>query len=52
MFATQYRAESTETKMNYLSNVANQRPMLHVTRDILLAFGFATPLLLLLCFLI
>ena len=40
------------TKMNYLSNVANQRPRLHVTRDILLAFGFATPLLLLLFFLL
>jgi hypothetical protein len=38
--------------MNYLSHVVDQRAMLRVSGEIVLAFCFATPLLLLLCFLV
>lgn len=41
-----------ELQMHYLSNVANRRPMLRVTGEILLAFSCATPLVLLLSYLI
>ena len=40
------------SEMNYLSLVVNQRPMLRVSGQILLAFCCATPLVLLLCFLV
>ena len=39
-------------EMNYLSDVVNQRPMLRVAGEIILAFCCATPLVLLLCFLV
>jgi hypothetical protein len=38
--------------MHYLSGVANRRPMLRVTGEILLAFSCAAPLVLLLSYLI
>jgi hypothetical protein len=38
--------------MTYLRNIAIQRPMLRVSGQILLAFCCATPLVLLLCFLV
>jgi hypothetical protein len=38
--------------MSYLSHVVDQRPTLRVFGEIVLAFGFATPLMLLLCFLV
>jgi hypothetical protein len=38
--------------MSYLSQVVDQRPMLRVSGEIVLAFCFATPILLLLCFLV
>jgi hypothetical protein len=38
--------------MHYLSIVADQRPMLRVAGEIVLAFSCATPLVLLLCFLV
>jgi hypothetical protein len=38
--------------MNYLSHVVNQRPMIRVSGQIFLAFCCATPLVLLLCFLV
>jgi hypothetical protein len=39
--------------MNYLSDVVvNPRPMLQVAGEIILAFCCATPLVLLLCFLV
>jgi hypothetical protein len=38
--------------MNYLSHVVNQRPMLGVSGEIFLAFCCATPLVLLLFFLV
>jgi hypothetical protein len=41
-----------EREMHYLSNVANRRPMLGVAGEIVLAFSCATPLVLLLCYLI
>ena len=44
--------EHGETEMHYLSNVVSERPMLQVAGQIILAFSCATPLLLLLCFLI
>ena len=46
------RENTEEPKMHYLSDVANRRPMLRVTGEILLAFGCATPLVLLLSYLI
>jgi hypothetical protein len=46
------RENTGEPKMHYLSDVANRRPMLRVTGEILLAFGCATPLVLLLSYLI
>jgi hypothetical protein len=39
-------------EMTYLSNVVDRRPMLRVSGEILLAFCLATPLVLLLCFLV
>ena len=42
----------TECEMTYLSNVVERRPMLRVSGEILLAFCLATPLVLLLCFLV
>jgi hypothetical protein len=42
----------TERDMTYLSNVVERRPMLRVSGEILLAFCLATPLVLLLCFLV
>jgi hypothetical protein len=41
-----------EHEMAYLSHAVNQHPMLRVSGQILLAFGCATPLVLLLCFLV
>ena len=46
------RENTEEPKMHYLSDVANRRPMLRVTGEILLAFGCATPLVLLLSYLV
>ena len=43
---------SGSREMNCLSHVMDQRPMLRVAGEILLAFCFATPLMLLLCFLV
>jgi hypothetical protein len=45
-------AKTHEEVMSSLSHVVNQRPMLRVSGEILLAFCCATPLLLLLCFLV
>jgi hypothetical protein len=44
--------KDTEREMTYLSNVVERRPMLRVSGEILLAFCLATPLVLLLCFLV
>ena len=44
--------DTTGSDMGSLSYIADQRPMLRVSGEILLAFCFATPLLLLLCFLV
>ena len=44
--------DTTGSEMSSLSHVVDQRPMLRVSGEILLAFCFATPLLLLLCFLV
>jgi hypothetical protein len=53
MPATQCCRENTgERQMHYLSNAANQRPMLRVAGEIILAFSCATPLVLLLSYLI
>jgi hypothetical protein len=42
-----------ECEMNYLSDIVlDQRPMLRVAGEIILAFCCATPLVLLLCFLV
>jgi hypothetical protein len=49
---TVWPGEHGEPKMHYLSDVANRRPMLRVTGEILLAFSCATPLVLLLSYLI
>ncbi len=38
--------------MSYLSHVVDQRSMLRVAGEILLAFCLVTPLMLLLCFLV
>jgi hypothetical protein len=46
------RKNTGERDMHYLSNVVDQRPMLRVSGEILLAFCCAAPLVLLLCFLI
>jgi hypothetical protein len=45
-------ANSTGREMNYLSQVVDQRPMLRLSGEIVLAFCCATPLVLLLCFLV
>ena len=45
--------KNTRSEMNYLSDVVvNQRPMFQVAGEIILAFCCATPLVLLLCFLV
>jgi hypothetical protein len=44
--------DTTGVKMSSLSHVVDRRPMLRVSGEILLAFCFATPLLLLLYFLV
>jgi hypothetical protein len=44
--------EGEEREMNNLANIVDRRPMLRVSGEILLAFCFATPLVLLLCFLV
>jgi hypothetical protein len=41
-----------ERQMSYLTKVANERPMIRVSGEILLAFCFAAPLLLALSFLV
>jgi len=46
------RENTGEREMLYLSSVANQRPMLRIVGEVLLAFSCATPLVLLLCYLI
>jgi hypothetical protein len=52
MSVTPWPGQHGESEMNYLSHVVDQRPMLLVSGQILLAFCCATPLVLLLCFLI
>jgi hypothetical protein len=52
MSVTHVARTARGTEMNYLANVVNRRPMLGVVGEILLAFCFATPLVLLLCFLV
>jgi hypothetical protein len=47
-----WRGKHGEREMNYLSHVVDRRPMLRVAGEILLAFCFVTPLVLLLCFLV
>ena len=50
---THVARKTRDCEMNYLSDVVvNQRPMLRVAGEIILAFCFATPLVLLLCFLV
>jgi hypothetical protein len=49
---TVWRAHHGKREMSYLSHVVNKRPMLRVSGEILLAFCCATPLVLLLCFLV
>jgi hypothetical protein len=50
---THVARKTREREMNYLSDVVvNQRPMLQVAGEIILAFCCATPLVLLLCFLV
>jgi hypothetical protein len=50
---THVARKTRECEMNYLSDVVvNQRPMLRVAGEIILAFCCATPLVLLLCFLV
>jgi hypothetical protein len=46
------RKNTGERNMHYLSNVVDDRPMLRVAGQIVLAFTCAAPLVLLLCFLI
>ena len=52
MSHTVSRVHHGKREMSYLSQVANERPMLRVSGQILLAFCCATPLVLLLCFLV
>jgi hypothetical protein len=50
---THVAKKTREREMNYLSDVVvNQRPMFQVAGEIILAFCCATPLVLLLCFLV
>jgi hypothetical protein len=50
---THVARKTREREMNYLSNVVvNPRPMFQVAGEIILAFCCATPLVLLLCFLV
>jgi hypothetical protein len=50
---THVARKTREREMNYLSDVVvNQRPMFQVAGEIILAFCCATPLVLLLCFLV
>jgi hypothetical protein len=44
--------DTTVSEVSSLSHIVDQRPMLRVSGEILLAFCFATPLVLLLCFLV
>jgi hypothetical protein len=44
--------DTTVSEMSSLSHIVDQRPMLRVSGEILLAFCCATPLVLLLCFLV
>jgi hypothetical protein len=52
MSVTRVAKTPRRNKMSSLSYVVNQSPMLRVSAEILLAFCCATPLLLLLCFLV
>jgi hypothetical protein len=52
MSGTRVAKTSRENEMSSLSDVVNQSPMLRVSGEVLLAFCCATPLLLLLCFLV
>ena len=52
MLVTRVAKTPRGSEMSSLSYVVNQRPMLRVSGEILLAFCCATPLLLLLCFLV
>lgn len=52
MSVTLVAMTARRSEMNYLSHAANARPMLLVSGQILLAFGCAMPLVLLLCFLV
>jgi hypothetical protein len=52
MSVTRVARTAQGTEMNYLSHIVNQRPMLRVSGEILLALCCATPLVLLLCFLV
>jgi hypothetical protein len=52
MSVTLWRGEHGEREMSYLSHVVDQRPIMRVAGEILLAFCFVTPLVLLLCFLV
>ena len=52
VLATHVAGRTRGNEMNYLSHVVKQRPMLRVVSEVLLAFGCAAPLMLLLFFLI
>jgi hypothetical protein len=52
MYVTHVAKTPRGNEMSSLSYVVNQSPMLRVSGEILLAFCCATPLLLLLCFLV
>jgi|307.fasta_scaffold20248_2 hypothetical protein len=52
MLVTDVAKTPRGSEMSSLSHVVDQRPMLRVSGEILLAFCCATPLLLLLCFLV
>jgi hypothetical protein len=52
MLVTRVAKTPRGSEMSSLSYVVNQRPMLRVSGEILLAFCCATPLLLLLSFLV
>ena len=52
MSVTRVARTARRSEMSSLSQVVDQRPMLRVSGEILLAFCCATPLVLLLCFLV
>jgi hypothetical protein len=52
MSVTRVARTARGSEMSSLSQVVDQRPMLRVSGEILLAFCCATPLVLLLCFLV